>query len=94
MQTLNKDLVLKDQVTYVYTDCLKRVWMVLIAFTVICVPLGMFIKETVLRKVLETDFGLKIDERRLGEGEAKVGEVWEELREGAVGKTPAEMKGK
>jgi len=54
---------LKAQIVGVYTAALRRVWQVLIAFTLAGVPLSLAIKEVELRTTLVTDFGLKVAEK-------------------------------
>ncbi|KAI8231945.1 Efflux pump FUS6 [Colletotrichum sp. SAR 10_86] len=51
--------VLKEQIIHVYTEALKRVWIVLIPFAVVPIVLALCIKEVELRQELKTDFGLK-----------------------------------
>ncbi|KAI8237651.1 Efflux pump FUS6 [Colletotrichum sp. SAR 10_96] len=51
--------VLKEQIIHVYTEALKRVWIVLIPFAVVPIGLALCIKEVELRQELKTDFGLK-----------------------------------
>ncbi|KAJ5712381.1 hypothetical protein N7493_008849 [Penicillium malachiteum] len=59
MKSFNDDPTTKQELMEVYTVGLKEVWQVLIAFTVIAVPLAIVIKEVALRKELVTEYGLK-----------------------------------
>lgn len=52
------DLVLRGEIMDVYTAALKQVWQVLLAFSVLAVPLALCIKEIELRKELDTEYGL------------------------------------
>ncbi|KAI3400339.1 hypothetical protein diail_3356 [Diaporthe ilicicola] len=52
--------VLKQQILGVYTEALKRVWIVLIPFAVLPIFIAICMKEVALRKELNTDFGLKV----------------------------------
>ncbi|KAG9239335.1 major facilitator superfamily domain-containing protein [Amylocarpus encephaloides] len=60
---LNSEPILKQQVVTVYTECLQRVWQILIAFAVVCVPMAVVLKEVVLRKGLKTEYGLETKEK-------------------------------
>jgi MFS family permease len=62
-QSFNDNPVLKAQIIDVYTEALKRVWQVLIAFTLAGVPLSIIIKEVELRTTLVTEYGLKVKEK-------------------------------
>jgi MFS family permease len=53
---------LKAQIIAVYTEALKRVWQVLLAFTLAGVPISLAIKEVELRTTLVTEFGLRVME--------------------------------
>ena len=66
IQSFNENPQLKAQIVTVYTEALKRVWQVLIAFTLAGIPLALAIKEIELRKTLQTEFGLK-DEPKKGD---------------------------
>ncbi|KAJ5718611.1 hypothetical protein N7488_004257 [Penicillium malachiteum] len=59
MKSFNDDPTTKQELMGVYTAGLKEVWQVLIAFTVIAVPLAIVIKEVALRNELVTEYGLK-----------------------------------
>ncbi|KAJ5093510.1 hypothetical protein N7456_009371 [Penicillium angulare] len=61
MKSFDSDLATKNELIEIYTAGLKQAWQVLIAFTVIAVPLALLIKEIPLRKELVTEFGLKDD---------------------------------
>jgi hypothetical protein len=52
------DLVLRGEIMDVYTAALKQVWQVLLAFSVLAVPLALCIEEIELRKELDTEYGL------------------------------------
>ncbi|EPE37024.1 MFS general substrate transporter [Glarea lozoyensis ATCC 20868] len=62
-QSFNDNPILKAQIIDVYTEALKRVWQVLIAFTLAGVPLSIIIKEVELRTTLVTEYGLKVKEK-------------------------------
>ncbi|KAI9043447.1 major facilitator superfamily protein [Aspergillus affinis] len=51
----------KSKLINIYTTSIKESWQVLIAFTVIAVPIACFMKEVPLRKELVTEFGLVED---------------------------------
>ncbi|OJD32107.1 major facilitator superfamily protein [Diplodia corticola] len=53
---------LKRELLDIYTAGIQEVWQVLIAFTLVAVPIAVFIKEVPLRKELVTEYGLKEDE--------------------------------
>ncbi|CAG8926337.1 unnamed protein product [Penicillium salamii] len=58
MKSFNSDLTTKKELIDIYTAGVQQSWQVLIAFTVIAVPLACLIKEVPLRKELVTEFGL------------------------------------
>jgi MFS family permease len=58
-KSFDNNPVLKEQIIGVYTEALKRVWQVLIAFALTGVPLSIMIREIELRTTLVTDYGLK-----------------------------------
>ncbi|KAJ5274014.1 hypothetical protein N7478_009139 [Penicillium angulare] len=64
MKSFNGDLTTKNELIEIYTAGLKQAWQVLIAFTVIAVPLALAIKEIPLRKELVTEFGLKDEDEK------------------------------
>lgn len=64
IKSFNDDPELKATLVRIYTQALKRVWQVLIAFTLIGVPLALIIKEIELRTTLDTDYGLKDKPKR------------------------------
>ncbi|KAJ6025039.1 hypothetical protein N7540_005836 [Penicillium herquei] len=64
MRSFNNDPTTKQELIEVYTAGLKEVWQVLIAFTVIAVPLAIVIKEVALRQELVTEYGLKGEDEK------------------------------
>lgn len=54
---------LKQELVDLYTAGIQQSWQILIAFTVVAVPIACFIPEIPLRKELVTDFGLDEDEK-------------------------------
>ncbi|KAJ5899073.1 hypothetical protein N7495_003817 [Penicillium taxi] len=64
MKSFNNDPPTKRELIELYTAGMKLSWQVLIAFTVIAVPLACLIKEVPFRKELVTEFGL--DESKSG----------------------------
>ena len=58
IKSFNDNPELKAVLVRIYTQALKQVWQVLIAFTLAGVPLALVIKEIKLRTTLETEFGL------------------------------------
>ncbi|KAL2067811.1 hypothetical protein VTL71DRAFT_15907 [Oculimacula yallundae] len=63
IRAFDSDPVLKAQIIGVYTEALKRLWQLLLAFTLAGVPLSLVIKEVELRTTLVTEFGLKTSEK-------------------------------
>ena len=59
IKSFNDKPEVKAILVHVYTESLKRVWQVLIAFTLVGVPLALTIKEIKLRTTLVTDYGLQ-----------------------------------
>ncbi|TVY81694.1 Efflux pump FUS6 [Lachnellula suecica] len=84
IQGFNGDLELKGQVIQVYTESSRRVWQILIAFTLVAVPLALAIKEIELRKTLETEFGLE-QPKSADAGTEAVGVVFSGAREKEYG---------
>lgn len=71
----------RHQIVEVYTDALKVVWYVALAFAIFAFLLVFVEKEIEMRTTLETEFGLK-DEQKKGEVvelEAAKGEVVEQV---------------
>lgn len=58
IKSFDGDLATKRELIEIYTAGIQESWQVLIAFTVIAVPIAWFIKEVPLRKELVTEFGL------------------------------------
>ncbi|KAJ5267197.1 major facilitator superfamily protein [Penicillium angulare] len=62
MKAFDSDRTTKNELIEIYTAGFKQAWQILIAFTVIAIPLTLAIKEVPLRKELATEFGLKDDD--------------------------------
>ena len=60
--SFNSNQALKKEIISVYSAAMKEVWQVLIAFTVVAIPMAVFIGEVPLRKELITQFGIQDDE--------------------------------